>query len=84
MYAMSNTMQYNKQKKPLLTKKQIAEIHWLNNLRKKDAIRVGKYKAYWILSKNEPDSHILVYDQAEWTAFINGVNNHEFDDFIEE
>jgi len=71
----------NKNKnKPQLTKKQISEIQWLNKPRKKDAIRVGRFKKFWILSKNEPDSPVLVYDQAEWDAFVGGVEKHEFDD----
>ncbi len=67
-------------KKPQLTQKQIAEIQWLNKPRKKDAIRVGRFKEYWILSQSKPDTPVLVYDQAEWDAFVDGVEKHEFDD----
>ena len=60
----------NNQKKPLLTKAEIATIQWLNSPKKKDAIKVGRFQEYWVLSKNELDSPILVYDQMEWDAFI--------------
>jgi len=67
-------------KKPQLTQKQIAEIQWLNKPRKKDAIRVGRFKEYWILSQSKPDTPVLVYDQAQSSAFVGGVEKHEFDD----
>jgi len=69
-----------KVKKSTLTKVQISKIHWLNAPKKKEAIRVGRFNEYWILSKNESKSPILVYDQAEWDAFVSGVKKHEFDD----
>lgn len=71
----------SKQKKPQLTKTQIENIQWLNTP-KKNAIKVGRYKEYWILSQNKKDSPYLVYDQAEWDAFVDGVNKHKFDEII--
>ena len=70
-----------KKKKPLLTAKQIAKIQWV-----KDAgeIRVGRYKEYWILSQKKENAPILVYDQMEWDAFVDGVIKHEFDDLVRE
>lgn len=67
-----------KQKKPRLTSKQREKIQWLTSSKAKGAIKVGRYKDYWILSQNASDL-LLVYDQAEWDAFVSGVNNHEFD-----
>lgn len=74
----------NKLQKPHLTKVQVSNIHWLNNPKNKDAIRIGRYQEYWILSQNEPDSSVLVYDQTEWDAFVDGVNKREFDDLANE
>ena len=75
------TISKNK-KKPQLTKEQIGEVQWLNKPRGKDAILVGKFKEFWVLSKKGQESPILVYDQAEWDAFINGTKNHEFDNLV--
>lgn len=71
-------------KVPQLTKKHIKEIHWLNKTKKKDAIRVGKFKEFWVLSQNDPNSPLLVYDQAEWAAFVAGVKDHTFDNLVKE
>lgn len=70
--------------KILTTKKQIAEIQWFNNPKKNDAIRVGKCNEFWILSQKAPGSPILLYDQAEWDSFIDGVTNDEFDALVKE
>jgi len=72
----------NKLKKPKLTKAQIRNIKWLNEPKGKDAVRVGRFQEYWILSQNEKDSLVLVYNQVEWNSFIEGVKNHEFDFLI--
>ena len=70
--------------KKLTTKKQIAEIQWLNNPKKNDAILVGKFNKFWILSQMAPGSPFLIYDQAEWDAFVAGVKDNEFDALINE
>jgi hypothetical protein len=35
----------------------------------------------WVLMRagDRPDGQILVFDHAEWDAFIRGVKDHEFD-----
>lgn len=70
----------DKSKKPQLTKAEIEKVQWLNNPKKKDAVRIGRFQKYWILSQNDKASPYLVYDQTEWDAFISGVKEHEFDD----
>jgi len=71
-----------KLKKPQLTQKQILEIQWMHTPKNKKAIHIGRYKQYWVVSQNLPDSPVLVYDQNEWDAFIEGVKNKEFDDLL--
>ena len=67
--------------KPYLTQEQILQIHWIHNPKDKNAICIGKYKEYWVLSQNLGiNSPVLVYNQDEWDAFIDGVKNKEFDD----
>ena len=68
--------------KPHLSKKQIAKIQWLNASTDKNFLRVGRYKNFWVISKQHPHAPVLIYNQNEWDAFIDGVKTHEFDDLV--
>jgi hypothetical protein len=70
-------------KKPQITQKHASKIQWLNNPRNKKAIRVGRYKEYWVVSQKDPASPLLVYNQNEWDAFTKGVKDKKFDYLIE-
>ncbi|WP_410570620.1 DUF397 domain-containing protein [Amycolatopsis sp. cmx-4-61] len=40
---------------------------------------------YTVLRKaREPEGKVLVYTPAEWRAFLDGVEDGEFDDFLED
>lgn len=38
----------------------------------------------WVLLRiaGDPEGRVLVYDHAEWDAFIDGARNGEFDDAV--
>jgi hypothetical protein len=79
---MKKTTLLKHKNKPLLNDKQIMNIQWIHAPKNRNAIRIGKYKDYWILNQQSPNSTLLVYTQREWDAFIEGVKGKEFDDLI--
>jgi hypothetical protein len=72
----------NQPQKPTINDNQIKEIQWLKSP-KGQGLHVGKWKEYTVLSKYKTKGPILVYNQAEWEAFLDGVNKGEFDDLTE-
>lgn len=67
-------------KKSTITPAQFKEITWLKSV-KGQGVHVGEWHEYVVLSKTKnPKDVLLVYDHAEWDAFVKGVANREFDD----
>lgn len=55
-------------------------VAWRRSGTRSDAVEVA-FVDEWVLmrSGDRPDGHVLVFDHAEWDAFVRGVKDQEFD-----